>query len=83
MENSNNIREAAAQAAREWFDQKTTSTQLAACEAGYLLGHAAGVADGVREFAEWFDDKYDEVISHFVRKRGVRFRAGTGEMEGR
>jgi hypothetical protein len=46
------LRDQAAAAAAKWFDSKTTVTQLAACAAGYLLGHAAGVEEGARRFAE-------------------------------
>ena len=51
------IREAAAKAAREWEDEiDATENRPGTGEAcfidGYLLGHAAGVADGARAEAE-------------------------------
>lgn len=81
------IREQAAKAARE----RATRGQRPDIDLGpgdimliealtemYLSGHAAGVADGARAFAEWLDDNYDEVISHSGKVAIFLAAQGTG-----
>ena len=82
------IRAEAAAAAEKWFDTKSTVTQLAGFEAGYLSGHAAGVADGARAFAEFIETegRYGAAPQIHLRCQLARFLAsapGTGLAQGK
>ena len=54
------VREQAFMAAVKWRDEDPDSSAFDSCEAGYLLGHAAGVSDGARRFAEYSWDSLTE-----------------------
>jgi hypothetical protein len=87
-----NIRAQAAKEAREWAETHGSTACMdyngqIACAAGYLLGHAAGVEEGARRFAEWcFQRTVNWVVKSDLDVEVERFLAalasGTGAEDG-
>jgi hypothetical protein len=65
------IREAAAKAAREHDPPCHLMYPEQCFEAGYLLGHAAGVADGARDVAQQAHDAMERALGRLLKAAQV------------